>query len=268
MGTQLPSPKGTQPPIFGPYQLLPNGCMDQDVTWYGARPRPRRLCVRGGPRSRFSAHVYCGQTAGWMQLILGMVVGLSPSDFVLDGDPAAPSPKRGRAPSSIFGPFLLWPNGWMHQHATWYGCRPQPRGLCVRWRPSPRPQNGAEPSPQFLAHVYCGQTAGWIKMPLGTKVGLCPGDSVLGGDPAPSAQRGGAPSPIFGPFLFWPNGWMHQDATWYRGRPQTRGLWIRWGPTPLPKGRWRLGADSLPNFSPMAIVAERLDGSIWHLAWR
>jgi len=25
-------------------------------------------------------------------------------------------------------------------------------------------------SPQFLAHVYCGQTARWIKMPLGRKV--------------------------------------------------------------------------------------------------
>jgi len=29
-----PSPKGHSPPIFGPYQLRPNGCMDQDVTWY------------------------------------------------------------------------------------------------------------------------------------------------------------------------------------------------------------------------------------------
>jgi len=28
--------------------------------------------------------------------------------------------------------------------------------------------------------------------------------------------------PIFGPFLLSPNGWMHQDATWYRGRPQPR----------------------------------------------
>jgi len=32
-----------------------------------------------------------------------------------------------------------------------------------------------EYSPQFLAHVCCGQTAGWIKMPLGTEVGLGPG---------------------------------------------------------------------------------------------
>jgi len=35
-----------------------------------------------------------------MKLILGMVVGLSPGEFVLDGDPA-PSPKRGRALSPI-----------------------------------------------------------------------------------------------------------------------------------------------------------------------
>ena len=32
--------------------------------------------------------------------------------------------------------------------------------------------------PQFSAHVCCGQTSGWIKMPLGTEkgVGLGPGD--------------------------------------------------------------------------------------------
>jgi len=27
-------------------------------------------------------------------------------------------------------------------------------------------------APNFWAHVYCGQTAAWIKMPLGTEVGL------------------------------------------------------------------------------------------------
>ena len=35
-----------------------------------------------------------------MKLILGMVVGLSPGEFMLDGDPS-PSPKRGRAASPI-----------------------------------------------------------------------------------------------------------------------------------------------------------------------
>jgi len=42
------SPRGHTPPIFGPRLLLPNGCMNQDVTWYGGRPRHRRLCVRWG----------------------------------------------------------------------------------------------------------------------------------------------------------------------------------------------------------------------------
>ena len=46
----LPRHRGTAP-IFGPYLLRPNGCMDQDATWYGARPRPRRLYGRWGPRS-------------------------------------------------------------------------------------------------------------------------------------------------------------------------------------------------------------------------
>ena len=32
-------------------ELSPNGLMDQDATWYGGRPRPRRRCVRWGPSS-------------------------------------------------------------------------------------------------------------------------------------------------------------------------------------------------------------------------
>ena len=40
--------KGVEPPplIFGPCLLWPNGCMDQDATWYGGRLRPRRHYVR------------------------------------------------------------------------------------------------------------------------------------------------------------------------------------------------------------------------------
>ena len=50
--------------------------------------------------------------------------------------------------------------------------------------PSPHlPKKGR--SPQFAAHVYCGQTAAWIKMPLGTEVGLGLRAIVLDGDPAP-----------------------------------------------------------------------------------
>jgi len=35
----------------------------------------------------------------------------------------------------------------------------------------PLPKKGAEPPSVFSAHVYCGQTAGWIKMALGMEVG-------------------------------------------------------------------------------------------------
>ena len=127
---------------------------------------------------------------------LGTDLGLGPDDIMLDGIQLL-SPERGHSPP-IFGPFLLWRNGWMHQNATWYGGRPQPRRLCVRWGPSSLPTKAVEPAPQFSAHVYCGQTAGCINMPLVMEVGLSPGDLVLDGDPAPYAKRGAAP-PNFRP---------------------------------------------------------------------
>jgi len=108
-------------------------------------------------------------------MALGMEVGLSQGDFVLDEEPATPTQKRGGTP--IFGPCLLWPNGRMDQDGTWHGGRPQPRRLCVRWRHSTPPQKGGgAPPTKFSAHVYCGQTAGWIKVALGMEVGLRPGD--------------------------------------------------------------------------------------------
>jgi len=69
---------------------------------------------------------------------LGMEVGLSPGDFVLDGD-------------------------------------------------QPHRQKGSG-APQFSVHVYYGQTAGWIKMPVGTEVGLVQ-TTLLDGDPALPQKR-------------------------------------------------------------------------------
>jgi len=64
-------------------------------------------------------------------------------------------------------------------------------------------------------------------MPLGTEVGLGPGQIVLDEDPAPSQKGGGAPSPIFGPCLLRPNGCMDQDATLYEGKPRPRRHRVR-----------------------------------------
>ena len=74
-----------------------------------------------------------------------MEVGLGPGNTVLDGDPPPLPP--------IFGPCLLWPNGWMDPDATRYGGRPQPRQNCVKWGPT-HPQRGRALQKISLAHVY------------------------------------------------------------------------------------------------------------------
>jgi len=100
-------------------------------------------------------------------------------------------------------------------------------------------------------------------MPLGTEVGLRPGDFVFNVDPAPSQKGGGAPSPIFGPCLLWPNGWMDQDGTWHGGGPWSRHVVLDGEPARLPKKGGRA-----PNFRPIFIVAKRLGESRWHFVWR
>ena len=42
---------------------------------------------------------YCGQTAGWIKMVLGMEVGLDPDHIVLDGDPAPLPKKRAEPPN-------------------------------------------------------------------------------------------------------------------------------------------------------------------------
>jgi len=116
VGTQLCLQKGGGAPKFLAHVCCGQtaGCIKMVLgTWHGGRPRPRRLCVRWGPspspergRSpppKFWAHFYCGQTAGCIKMPLGMEVGLSPGDFVLDGDQPPPQ-KGGRSPTVIFGP--------------------------------------------------------------------------------------------------------------------------------------------------------------------
>jgi len=68
-----------------------------------------------------------------------------------------------------------------------------------------------EHSPQFSAHVYCGQTVGLIKMPLGMEVGLGSGDIMLDGDPVPSKE--GHSTPTFQPMSIVAKQSMDQDAT-------------------------------------------------------
>ena len=148
---------GHVPPIFGSHPLRPNGCIDQDSPLgMEVRLGPGRVCVRLGPRLPSPKNFYCAQAAGCITMLLGKKVGLSPGDFVFDGDPPS-SPKRGPSPSLIFGPCLLWPNGLPDQDETRHAGRPRSLPHCVRWGPSSPPPKGH--SPQFSAHIRCGQMA-------------------------------------------------------------------------------------------------------------
>jgi len=173
-----------------------------------------------------------------------------------------------------------------------------PGNFVLDGNPTPSPKRGQ--SPQFLAHVYYGQTGSWIKMKLGTEVGLGRDDIVLDGEPAfPSSKRGQSPPPQFSAHVYcgqtagWHGGgpWSSHivldgpqkggtapqfSANLYCGqtagcikmplgmeRPQPRRLCVRWVPSPLPKKV----VESL-NFRPMSVVAKLLNGSRCHLVWR
>jgi len=74
--------------------------------------------------------------------------------------------------------------------------------------PLPLPKRGQSPL-KFLAHVYCGQTAGWIKIALGMEVGFGPVHTVLDGDTAPLPKKGAEP-PNFRPIFM---AAKHMDAS-------------------------------------------------------
>jgi len=66
-------------------------------------------------------------------------------------------------------------------------------------------------APPVFGSCLCGQTAGWMKMPLGIEVDLGPGHIVLDGVPAPHERGTAAPPPLSGPCLLWP--WSPISAT-------------------------------------------------------
>jgi len=68
---------------------------------------------------------------------------------------------------------------------------------------APLPKTG-DRAPKFSAHLYCGQTAECIKMPLGTEVGLGLRDIVFDVDPATPRKKAHTSHTIFGPCLLWP----------------------------------------------------------------
>ena len=93
-----------------------------------------------------------------------------------------PPEKKGTVPLPIFVGYLLWPNSWMDQDATWNGDKHRPRRCCVRLGYGSPLLKGAQPPPVF--DLCLCQTAGCIKTPLGMEVDLVPGHNVLDRYPA------------------------------------------------------------------------------------
>ena len=135
----------------------------------------------------------------------------------------------------------------MDQGETWHESRPRTLH-CVKWEPSSSPFPKRH-SPQFSAHVCCGQTAGWSKMPLGTKVGVGPGDIVLHGDPVSPPPKKGDTSLQFRSMSIVAKRLDDQDATWYGGRPLLGpGDILLDGDPALPSPK-RKGGVAPPSFS-------------------
>jgi len=84
---------------------------------------------------------------------LGMEVGLASTQATLCSiGTQLPREKRHTHSHPIFGPCLLWPNGWMDEDANCYGSRPRhrPRGPCC-----PRKGHSSPLAPSFRSCLLC-----------------------------------------------------------------------------------------------------------------
>jgi len=124
-----------------------------------------------------------------------------------------------------------------------------PGDIVLDGDPAPLQRRGTAAS-RFSAQACCGQTAGWMKMPLGTEVGLDPGHIVLDSDPAPFQKMGTAPS------KFWAHVCCGRTAGWIKMPVGTKeglspGLVVLDGDPAPSKGT------QSPNFQPMSVMAKR-----------
>jgi len=85
-------------------------------------------------------------------------VGLGLCDTAFAVDPATPR-KKAHPPYPIFGPCLLWPNGWMDEDAACYGSIDLGRDHFVL-DGVPASAKGAQHPPSLFGHVL------WPRSPI------------------------------------------------------------------------------------------------------
>jgi len=122
-----------------------NTVLDVDPYSY---PPPKKWAQQ----PQFSAHIYYGQTAGWIKMKLGMEVGLR--HIVFDGDPAT-SPPKGHPQFSTHVCCGQTP-GWIKMplgREVGLG----PGHVVLDADPAPLLQTGTTPNFRSMS-IYCGQT--------------------------------------------------------------------------------------------------------------
>jgi len=121
------------------------------------------------------------------------------------------------------------------------------------------PQRGIPP---FSALVSCGQTDGWIKMPLGTEVSLVPCGIVLDEGPTLPPPPKGHSTPTFRLMSIVAKRLDRSRCHLVQSRPRRRPQCARRGSSFL-----RMGHSS-SHFSARGNVAKQLDRSRCHLVKR
>jgi len=159
---------------------------------------------------------------------LGTEVGLGPAQtIVLDMAGTQIPPQKGAQQPPIFGPCLLWPNGWMDQDATGYGGRPRrlgPGHIVL----DGDPQRGTAPRAIFDPCLLCPN--GWMDEDATWWGGRPRPHCVRWPGPRSSSphcvRRGpaspkGTQLPIFGASVL-AKRLDGSRCNWYRGRPRPR----------------------------------------------
>ena len=140
-------------------------------------------------------------------------------------------------------------SGWIDQDATWYGCELGPGDVVLEGIATPPIRGTAR---LFSAHVYCGQTAGWMNTPLDTEVDLGSDHIVLDGDPAPPVRKGHSTPPLFSA-----HDYCGQRAGWMKTPHGTSAdlgpghIVLDGDPAPPPRKR---GTSASPSFQPMSMA--------------
>jgi len=159
-----------------------------------------------------------------------------------------PPRKRGQSPPPIFSPSFLWPNGWMHQDATWYGVCLSTGNFVLDGDPAPTPK-GAEPHPIFGPRLLwpngcMDQDATWYGgRPRPTR-------HCVQGGPSYPQKKGTLTPPNFWPMSIMAKCWMDEDAAGYGSRPRPKPHCTRRGPSSRERG-----TAAPHSFRSMSIVA-------------